>query len=480
MTHDPIHINNISFTFSHKTCFENFSTQILPFSRIAIIGRNGSGKSSLLKMLAREMDPTTGSIRLPDKKLIAYVPQLLSNEMNLSGAQCFHQYLSAALATHPAILLLDEPTNHLDSKNRRSLMRMLQYYAGTLIVVTHDTELLQAHVDTLWHIDQEQIHIFSGSYADYQHETQLKRHAIENELSILTQQKKAMHDALMQEQVRAAKSRKKGEKSISQRKWPTITSHTKALHAQETSGKKKLAIENKKQELSERLHALKLPEIIKPNFHLSSEYIHKQNLISISAGSIAYAENFILSDIYLNINYADRVAILGDNASGKSTLIKAILNDPKIIKHGDWHIPPLQQIGYLDQHYQNLQQELTVLDSIESIVPHWHITDIRRHLSDFLFRQNEEVSTRIKYLSGGEKARLSLAQIAAATPALLILDEITNNLDLETKEHVTQVLRDYPGALLVISHDSTFLKEINIENYYQIKEGKLSCQPTMT
>ena len=106
-------------------------------------------------------------------------------------------------------------------------------------------------------------------------------------------------------------------------------------------------------------------------------------------------------------------------------------------------------------------------------MPHWSYAEIRRHLNDFLFRKNEEVNARVHQLSGGEKARLSLAQIGAKTPKLLILDEITNNLDLETRAHVIQVLKNYPGALIVISHDEEFLKDIGICDQYQIEHGHL-------
>jgi len=115
----------------------------------------------------------------------------------------------------------------------------------------------------------------------------------------------------------------------------------------------------------------------------------------------------------------------------------------------------------------------TVLETISDLVPAWSHAEIRRHLNDFLFRKNEEVNALVSTLSGGEKARLSLAQIAAKTPKLLILDEITNNLDLETKEHVIQVLKYYPGAMIVISHEADFLEEIGISELVDVGKFKL-------
>ena len=184
---------------------------------------------------------------------------------------------------------------------------------------------------------------------------------------------------------------------------------------------------------------------------------------------------FQLQKISLSISSRDRIAIQGDNASGKSTLIKAILDDDSVIKSGNWHAPKISDIGYLDQHYATLSAEKTVLETIAELVPTWTHIEVRRHLNDFLFRKNEEVNAIVSTLSGGEKARLSLAQIAAKTPKLLILDEVTNNLDLETRGHVIEVLKNYPGAMILISHDADFLEEIGVNAYFKISDGYVRC-----
>lgn len=459
-----IQLKNLSLSFPHKTCFEDFSADIYDGNRIAIIGRNGSGKSNLLKMIKSISADIS----------IGYVPQIIEDFDNLSGGQRFNESLTKALSQNPDLLLLDEPTNHLDQSNRRSLIRMLDSYLGILIVVSHDLELLNKHIDILWHINDGSITKLTGNYDDYMHELQTKRNSITKELSKLERQKDSMHQALMKEQSRASKSRKKGEKSISQRKWPTIVSHANARNAQETSGKKKLNIDHKKQMLNDQISNLYLSEIITPKFSLNSNDIGEHNLISISEGSIAYKnKNHILHNINLSINSKDRIAITGDNASGKSTLIKAIINDMNITQLGQWHLPLLKDIGYLDQHYRTLNPNNTSLETIQNLVPTWSHAEIRRHLNDFLFRKNEEINTPVIHLSGGEKARLTLAQISAKTPKLLILDEITNNIDLETKVHVIQVLKNYPGAMIVISHDEMFLEEIGIHTRYGIQNAEI-------
>jgi ATPase subunit of ABC transporter with duplicated ATPase domains len=323
-------------------------------------------------------------------------------------------------------------------------------------------------VDTFWHIDQGKISVFSGHYDDYLRERMNQRASLELELTRLEREKKSMHESLMKEQKRAAKSRAKGEKSIDQRKWPTIVSKSKALNASETSGRKKAEIFGKKTELQQRLAELRIPEVIIPRFSLTSADIGNKMLVTIKDGSIGYEiGHSLFSDINLSVSTRDRLAIKGDNGSGKTTLIKAILSDPTIIISGEWIVPKVQDIGYVDQHYGTLNPHRSVLDSIQDLIPQWTQVDARRHLSDFLFRKNEEVTALVSTLSGGEKARLSLAMIAAKTPRLLILDEMTNNIDLETRQHIIEVLKAYPGALIVISHDEDFLQSIGVQSFFE-------------
>ena len=470
----PIQIINLSFFLPSKNCFSNFSTNIYHGNRIAIIGENGSGKSSLFKMLQGITQPSEGQINIPQNAVIGYVPQVIEEFTDLSGGQRLNQSLSQALVLDPDILMLDEPTNHLDLNNKKSLMRWLKSYSGTLIIASHDLELLRNHIDILWHINNGKIEVFRGNYDDYMREVGIKRTVIEQKLSDLNYQKRDAHQSLMKEQGRAKNSRQQGEKSISQSKWPTVVSNAKANRAAATSGKKKKAIKNQKEELLDQLSDLRLPEIIKPKFCLNTENIGLKTLISIFDGTIYYQEDqIILQSINFHLNSGEKIAINGDNASGKSSLIKAILSDLKIIKLGDWTTPKITDIGYLDQHYNTLEDRKTVFETIQDISPDWSHSEIRCHLNDFLFKKNDEINNQTSNLSGGEKARLSLAQIAAKTPRLLILDEITNNLDLKTRNHIVQILKDYPGAMIVISHDQEFLQEIGIRDFYQIKDKTL-------
>lgn len=453
--HNRIKIENFSLSFLNKICFEDFSTEVNFGDRIAIVGRNGSGKSSLLKMIA------TQNQTLP----LAYVPQIIEELDLLSGGERFNKVLSAALGKNPSILLLDEPTNHLDSDNRKSLMRMLNAYYGTLIVATHDEELLQRCFDILWHIDNGKITVFHGKYTDYLREQQARRQSSSHQIHLLETEKRLMHEKLMQEEQRAAKSRAAGKKKIVEKKRMKIVADAKAMQAEKSQGKNAKYLTAKKQQLAEQLNALHLAETITPKFYLPFSNSGNKSIVSVADGTIRYLtdENIVTSSIHLSIMSHEHVALLGKNGSGKTTLLRAIMNDPRIIKTGTWHAPKPSEIGYLDQHYGNLDPEKSAIEIIQTANPAWTHAEIRKHLNDFLFRKNEEVNCLVKNLSGGEKARLSLAQIAAKVPKLLILDEITNNIDLETKQHVAEILREYPAAMLIVSHDQLFLDKIRID-----------------
>ncbi len=475
--HRPICLNNISLPFANKRCFEDFSAHIYPGNRIAIIGRNGSGKSSLLNLLRQQLVPSTGEVMIPDGICLGYVEQTIEDFQHLSGGERFNKLLSEVLAEDPDVLLLDEPTNHLDSDNRKHLIQMLKRYQGTLIIVTHDTELLRSCVDTLWHIHEHAIHVVKGSYEDYMRAMLQQRAAIEKELVSLRRDKKDAHEALMQEQERAAKSKAKGHKSVEQQKWSRSVGHSQARRAESTAGKKKSAIDTKKQQLIDQLSDLSLPEIIVPKFSLTSEITSSGSLLSISGAAVGYrADKLIVENIHLTLGGKERIAIAGKNGSGKSTLLKAIVGQSSLFKTGNWQLPRLAHISYLDQHYATLEPALSVMAHVQAASPDWKEAEARRHLSDFLFRRNEEVNQLAASLSGGEKVRLALSILAANTPRLLIVDEITNNLDLETKQHVVDVLKHYPGAMIVVSHEADFLTQIGIETIYTVVDGTLSVK----
>lgn len=475
-SHSVIQLINIGFSLSHKICFEDFSAQVPYGSRIALIGPNGSGKSTLLKILLGSFTASSGNLIIPQDVIFGYVPQIIQDFDNVSGGERFNKALSKALSIQPNILLLDEPTNHLDKYQRKSFLKMLQHFPGTVIFASHDVELLKSNVKILWHIHNEKIHIFSGDYENYMESLTQNKLSIEKEIKLLKQNKREMHDKLMKEQNRASQSRKKGERNIDRSKWPTVVSKTKAGRSNQTSDKIKAKLEVKKQYLIAQLAEKSQQEEIKPIFNLNQYSDKTRTLVCLHEASVGYKpDEMLIEKINLSLHSSQKIALSGNNGSGKSTLVKAILGraTSKLIQAGSWHCPKTEEIGYLDQHYENLFPNETIFDLLKTNAPTLGDRQLREHLARFLFRKNKEIDLKIKYLSGGERVRLSLALIAIKQPKLLILDEITNNVDMITREHIIQVLKCYPGAMIVISHDEDFLRKIEISDRYLIENGEL-------
>lgn len=465
--HQPIFIKNLSLSFSDTICFEAFNASIYAGSRIGIVGRNGSGKSTLLSIIIGRQKPTGGEVIVSPDITFGHVPQIDTSLSSLSGAERFNKLLSEALAPQPSVLCLDEPTNHLDRKNRTALIKFLQHYTQTLIIISHDVELLKSCTSEIWCIEENAITIFSG-YNAYISERQYAQDNLHKHVECIKKSQKKALAALQHEQKRAASS-KRANKYENDKKLLGLMKLTGNI----TSGKHQKRLNMLQQDLDEARKQLRIPEIIKPSFDLPpSIALADKAIITITDGICGYDKPLITA-INLTVRNRERVAFLGDNGSGKSTLVKALLKHDSIITSGTWLLPPSHQIGYLDQHYSTLNSELSVYQAIEKAVSGWTFHHIRKHLHDFLFRTNEEVAKLVSQLSGGECARLSLALIAAQSPTILILDEVTNNLDLQTKEHVIQVLHAYNGTLIVISHDQDFLEQIDITTMYLIQKGKI-------
>ncbi|MGE0206293.1 MAG: ABC-F family ATP-binding cassette domain-containing protein [Candidatus Babeliales bacterium] len=469
MNKKPISINNISFSIHNKICFENFNAQIYPKKRIVIMGINGAGKSTLLKIIQGLVNPIEGTVTIPDSLVFGYVPQTIQEYTELSGGQRFNKELSKALSLNPDILCLDEPTNHLDLNNKRSLIHMLQRYSGTLIIVSHDPDILNLEFDEIWHIEHSLISIFRGNYKKYLKEHDLKKNTLELQREYLLKEKRKLRKLIEQENKRASqsKSRNKNENDRS------LLGAMKESGSQ-TIGKNLKRLSRSQENIQQQFTNNFIHKELEPKFNLEAcKTPSKKSIVSINHGSCGY-KNPLLKDINLQLQGDTRIAIIGDNGTGKSTLLKAILQDSAILLQGEWLIPEKNDIGYLDQHYSTLNCNLTVEEIIQDAAPMWSSQQVRKHLNDFLFSAQESIAAKISSLSGGEKARLCLAQLAARNPSLLLLDEITNNIDLEIRRHVIKVLNAYSGAMIIVTHDLEFLKELSISTIYEVKDGNFS------
>jgi ATPase subunit of ABC transporter with duplicated ATPase domains len=227
--------------------------------------------------------------------------------------------------------------------------------------------------------------------------------------------------------------------------------------AENNAGKKSIELDAKRNAIRERIEELRPLKERKPTFILPANFNKTDTVLHIIDAEAGYNGQATVKGVNIVLKASERLVISGRNGSGKSTLAKAIMGLDNLRISGVWYTP--KEIGYLDQHYANLEPDMTVLESVRE-VSRLPDTELRSHLGDFLFYTNSEVNCRVKDLSGGEKARLSLAVIALSPKVLLILDEISNNTDIKTKRHIAEILRQYPAALILISHEKSFVKAV--------------------
>ncbi len=467
MSHKPIFIDTISLILQDKICFEEFSAIIQPSARLAIIGPNGSGKSTLLRILQGQVEPTQGRVTASANLAWGSVPQLILDAQELSGAQRFHACLSQELAKDPDVLCLDEPTNHLDVKNKKALLRMLERYEGTLLVVSHDTDLLeQVGFDQIWDVRSGTITVFSGTYREYLYKQHKEQEARVAERVRVQKERRKLERQVQQEQKRAASSKKANQDEKDQ----LLLGALREWGAQTAAKNHRVLLERREQLAAASANNF-IAQPLKPDFTIGGKQAKSNKLlVEIQEGSCGYQTMF-LKDINFQLAAASRVALVGDNGSGKSTFFKALLGDASVLTEGQWRMPPRSQVGHLDQQYGTLNSQKTVYETVRDVLPGADEQLIRKQLNNFLFKTQEEVHRPTALLSGGERVRLSLALIALQNPALLLLDEPTNNVDLETKEHILQVLQAYPGALVVISHDQSFLDKLELGATYEVAQG---------
>ncbi|MDR0340126.1 MAG: ATP-binding cassette domain-containing protein [Puniceicoccales bacterium] len=466
MSRQVVSIQNLTIAFPHKVCLENFCQSVQFGDRIALMGPNGSGKSSLLRSLAGECAVAGGVIRVAEDIVLAAVPQILGAGDGLSGGERFNRALTAALSRGPNLLLLDEPTNHLDVNNRRSLMNLLDRFRGTIIFASHDEELLERCGEIFWHLENGVAHVFCGSYGNYRRSLEEKRHALEQEIARLGKKRNELVKKLQAEQIRAKRSRAVGRRNQAKAKVDKMTAFALSQRAERSGGKNLRALADERRELAEKLSKIQLPQVIVPTFHLSGNRGENGPVLTILDGAVAYGEKKVLEGIRLTLFAGERMAIAGKNGGGKTTLLRAIAGDPSVSCRGRWDIPA--SIGYLDQDYGTIALEKSPLENLRAIVPHWSVRELRRHLQCFLFRKDGEVSLPANRLSGGERARLALAIVAARVPRLLILDEVTNNVDNVTRRHIAEVIKEFPAAILAVSHDEKFLSAAGIGQFFEL------------
>lgn len=343
----------------------------------------------------------------------------------LSGGQKTRVSLGKLLLSKPDIILLDEPTNHLDIGSITWLEGYLSNYNGTVIIVAHDRYFLDKIVTKVVEIDRSHVTVFNGNYTDYAMKKSMLRDA---ELKqYINQQREIRH----QEEVIAKLRSFNREKSIKRA--------------------------DSRQKMLDKMTVLDKPAGIEKNmrFHIEPKVLSGNDVLTVEGLTKSFGSTNLFQNLNFEIKRGEKVAIIGNNGTGKTTILK-IINQVILPDAGEFRLGSKVHIGYYDQEHHVLNMENTIFDEISDAYPDLTGTEIRNCLASFLFT-GEDVFKKIGDLSGGERGRVSLAKLMLSEANFLILDEPTNHLDIDSKEILEDALNDYTGTVLYVSHDRYFI-----------------------
>ncbi|GAA4681062.1 ABC-F family ATP-binding cassette domain-containing protein [Gordonia humi] len=483
--------------------------------RTGLVGRNGSGKSTLLRLIAGELAPTRG--RVDTSGDVGYLPQTLTLDddtsvaellgiapklaalraiesgdvdesrfetigddwdiqaravealdriglgpdyldrrvSEVSGGEAMLLAVTGLSLRRTPVTLLDEPTNNLDRPTRARLAGLVDEWPGTLIVVSHDLELLE-HTDATAELYGGAITVFGGPYSAWRAHLEAEQEAAAAAARTAQQTLKAEKRQRVDAETRLAHRAKAGKKAQADGGLPKILAGARKRRAQESAGDLRTTLDNRIDAAQSAVDAADAR--VRDDDHISldlpvPDLPRSRQLIAFTAG-----------DAEIVVQGPERVALVGPNGSGKSTLLAQLVNrsDPTPGRTAGRLLT--ESFGYLPQRLDGLDDGATALENVQSVAPHTAPGDIRNGLARLLVR-GDAVDRPVSTLSGGERFRVSMATLLFADPPsqLLILDEPTNNLDVTSVEQLGQALDAYRGALLVVSHDLPFLRRLGID-----------------
>ena len=518
-----ISIDNLSVEFSARPLFSNISYVINDKDRIALVGKNGAGKSTMLKIIAGLQEPTSGVIAVPRDTSIAYLPQVmvlsdecsvleetekafahiheiqkelerLNNQMaertdyeseeymklverfthlnehfQMMGGMNYHAEmertlqglgfrredfdrptsefsggwrmrieLAKLLLLHPDVLLLDEPTNHLDIESIQWLEQFLSTRAGAVVLVSHDRAFINNVTNRTLEISCGKVYDYKVKYDEY---VNLRAERREQQLHALENQQKEIADA------RAFIERFRYQA-------------TKAIQVQQ------------KIRQLEKIVPIEVDEVDNSSLRLKFKCSLRSGDYPIICEDVAksYDGHLVFGNVNLTIKRGEKVAFVGRNGEGKTTLVKCIMG--QIPFDGKLTIAHNVQIGYFAQNQaQLLDGEITVFDTIDRVAKGDMRLKIRDILGAFMFG-GEASEKKVKFLSGGERTRLAMIKLLLEPVNCLILDEPTNHLDMRSKDVLKEAIRDFEGTVILVSHDREFLDGL-VEKVYEFGDGKV-------
>ncbi|MDR2860127.1 MAG: ATP-binding cassette domain-containing protein [Mediterranea sp.] len=519
-------VKSLSYIHPDKdSLFTNISFSVSKGQKVALVGNNGTGKSTILRIIAGHLHPLEGEVILSEKPY--YVPQHLGQYDNysisqvleveeklhalhailngdvspdnlklldddwgieervnaalsfwnirhlklslpmgeLSGGEKTKVFLSGIFIYSPRIILLDEPTNHLDSESRAILYDFIKKSKSAILAVSHDRTLLNLLEVTL-ELNKNEIEVYGGNYDAYKAQKAVKLLALQSQLEerekMLKQTQQKARDITEQCQKKEARGKAQKPKMA----LPRIVSGSLKSKAEQSSAKLMDAQNEKINDLSENLKQIRqqVQEQKALKIDLRKSELHKGKiLIDAKDINFSYTEELLWeSPLTFQIRSGDRIRIEGNNGAGKTTLIKIVTGNVQPLQ-GEICIADFQYL-YIDQEYSMLERQLSVFEQVQKFNDRHLLEHELKMLLHYHQFSREVWDRKCEALSGGEKMKLILCCVAVCnnTPDLLILDEPTNNLDMLSQEILTESVKAFTGSILVISHDQYFINDIHV------------------
>lgn len=451
---------NLEFSFLNKNILDDVSLNINTGDKIALLGRNGMGKSTLLKIIQKQILPDKGSVEYTTGLKISQLAQkcqfdpnsscrevleqnsngldhmqienlIQSENLNsrlfagLSGGQQRQLLLRAVLLSEPDLIILDEPTNHIDIMSIRDILQQLKRYHGACLIISHDRWFVEQLAKQIWDLHNGKLRIYDCNFSTYQDR---KAELLEHERALQAQRriKLKKEEHWLQRGVTARRKRNVGRLE-------------------------------RLQSLRQEIRNWQDPER-RASLSLSEEKSSAKKVISVQNLTVKIADKTLLNDFSYDVIKGEKIGLVGANGAGKTTLIKHMLTQSPNVQLGEQ-----LSIGYFAQQHEEIDDKETALSYMSKNGEYIILGDRRLHVASYLKGFNfseQQFKTPVNSLSGGERHRLMLAKCLSKPANLLILDEPTNDLDLETLEILEELLVEFKGTIIIISHDQKFLDNV--------------------